>query len=244
MCKNYFEIYDIPYRSTKYFEVKKKIESELIKKPTFRENLICVESVVKPQCSDGIRRLFDKKFVKRLSILDDNSTFVSDHLFKYVPRYIAEYDPGLYQLECCLLAYDEYGNVLLLQKNKSRTDGLTTMLQGHVEYSSEIYTTSKNDFIKLNMIREIKEEVSNFPKITIDNLEHCGYIYSCKNLVKMIHLGVVFKCRISHNNMTRIISNEPTKHKVIVVNYNNLCSGTHNLNLDPWLEEIIMHSCI
>lgn len=244
MCNNYFEVYDIPYRSTKYFEVKKRIENDLIRKPSFKENLICVDSVIKRECVEGIRNLFKSHFVKCLPMLEDGNTFISDQTFKYVPRYIAEYDPGLYQLECCLMAHDEYGNILLLQKNKSRSDGLTTMIQGHVEYSREIYTTSKSDFIKINMIREIKEEVSNFPKITIDDLELCGYIYSCKNLVKMIHFGVLYKCKIPHNKMRKIITNEPMKHNVMIINYKNLCSGDSKLNLDPWLEETLLHLTI
>lgn len=244
MCNNYLEVYDIPYRSTKYFEVKKRIENDLIRKPAFKENLICVDSVIKRECNESIKNLFKLNFIKRLPILEDNNTFVSDHTFKYIPRYIAEYDPGLYQLECCLLVYDEYNNVLLLQKNKSRSDGLTTMIQGHVEYSREIYTTSKGDFVKLNMLRELKEEVSNFPKISINDLVHCGYIYSCKNLVKMIHFGVLYKCKITCNEMRRITSNEPMKHNVIIINHDKLRSGDHKLNLDPWLEELLKHSNI
>lgn len=240
MNNKYFEVYDIPYRSNRYFSIKKKIETELIKKYTFRENMICVNSVLcKEDCNDEIKNLIDKRYVKSINILENDNTFISDYNFKYVPRYMAEYDPGLYQIECCLLLYDEYGNILLLQKNKNTTDGLITMIQGHVEYSREIYTMNKSDFIKLNMIREIKEEVSNFPKISIDNLERSGYIYSNANLVKMIHIGVLYKYKISHKNMKNIISKEPNKHRVIIVSHEKLYSDEYKNKLDPWLQVLI-----
>lgn len=239
MCENYFEVYDIPYRSSRYYDVKKRIENDLVRKPTFKENLICVDSVLKRECNQDIRNLFNTKFLKKLPLLEDDTTFVSDQNFKYIPRYIAEYDPGLYQLECCVFVYDEYDNVLLLQKNKSRSDGLTTMIQGHVSYSREIYTMNKSDFIKTNMIREIKEEVANFPKISIDDIKHFGYLYSCDNLIKMIHFGVLYKCKIPHSKMRNIITNEPKKHNVIIMNIEKLRSGEHRLNLDPWLQLLL-----
>lgn len=226
-------IYVYPYKSEPWNRVKKFLEAKLINKREHDKLLITFKAPCDKECKSEIRELNNRHFIPindSTKIIKD-VPFVSDERIMLIPRYKAEYDTHRVQFSVACRIHDNQGNFIVLKRNPKFTDGAYTLLQGHVDYSEEFNSMTEAEFLKLNMIREINEEIK---------IESCGkinpvltgFMYSTDNRVKSEHIAALFDLELPTDVLFNIVSNEPKKHTVERLNKELMTNQTIT---DPWV---------
>lgn len=172
-------------------------------------------------------------------VFDTTKRFVDDSRFVFVPRSESEYNLKYKQLVVCALITDYRGNVLLLNTLKGRMAGKYTMIQGHVEYSQECLTKCQHEILRINMLRELNEEI----KANVDFSKYSNFDMTYVNIhdeyTDLEHFGVVYKMKLPQNlDEYKFESNEPEKHKVVIFKASE--KDDPDYNLDTWVKRLLM----
>ncbi len=239
----YNEIIKFPYTSVEYNEGIGSIKYSLMLESKYDEYVLCFHSgLTGSRKGKKYSDIFDIVGCERtkggkLHVKESFPEYFGDELL-LLQRNEVEYNIAYKQLcvGVIIKSGDQY--VVLQNTEKHRLANKITMIQGHVDYSPEIYRMSIIDYLKRTATKELLEEVSGFgefedrlDKLLIDRLiindkfgsctsiEHCG-------VVMTLHLPATF-------DLNKLTSKEPEKHEVKVYDSIDLIN---NENVDDWLK--------
>lgn len=246
------ELMTHPIRTMGYTNVKKQIEEIIKDRHEYNKYLICFSNKM------GWGRLFKEANEQELSDMNDitdhndielidsglpfseTKTFIEDKRFSFIPRYEAEYDVAISQLAvACYITDGE--NIVLLYPTKGRIHDLYTMIQGHVDYDQSCYFAPQLDFLHMNIIRELSEELDtgDMQCSFILPREPKYYINTNKSIVDMEHFGIVYEIRVPdvEDLMKSIKSGEPDKHSIVSLKLSDY--DEYSNKLDTWSNLVI-----
>lgn len=176
------------------------------------------------------------------SPLLETKTFAEDINVKFLPRNEVEYNLLYKQIVVGALIRDNK-NVLLLQTNENnRISNTMTMVQGHVEFSRDLFLMSELEFLQLSLIREIKEELLFEDKYTcrFEIPSHPTFIINNnKNFSELEHFCLVYEIRVDNvlDLLSHVESGEPEKHQVTSIPLTELI--LYKDQLDDWVYMIL-----
>ena len=236
-----------PVHTEEYSTIQKEIRDRLGKESKYDEYIVCFNS--KLFGSLGNESNYDYMFGNSGAASVNPTILNADksipELFQdevmFMKRNMVEYNIEYKQLCVGLIIKlgDKY--VLLQNTDKHRLANKVTMIQGHVDFSDEIYRMSFDDYLKRTAAKELVEEVDGFddikdtlPKIMIGriaindkfgdsiSLEHVGVVYT-------LHLPATY-------DITKLTSREPEKHTLRIFTEDELESIETK---DRWLTLVL-----
>ncbi len=200
----------------------------------------------------GVNHVIDSDLYNHLL----NKSFIETKGAIIIRRDDAEYNPLFKQLVVCCLPYSEKLNKVLMLKSKET--GNYELVQGHVTANEELFHLPLLNLLKLNMVRELKEEVAidevdstMNPFELNDILFHSSYLsYTIKmmdDIYTYSHIGFLFLLDLDNlfpflEDNSRIGSGEPDKHEVVMVDLESvLVTNDNNFieRCDSWSYEVL-----
>ena len=177
-----------------------------------------------------------------MPIINEAFPFTMDGHIRAIPRFKAEYDLRYRQLIAVAYITDGEKVVVLQTNDNNRIANRMTFIQGHVEFSSDIYFHTELEYLRLSVLREIEEEliisdkksltdaVPELPKFVVNRQE---------NFADMEHYGVVYEVRVDSVDefLSSVTSGEADKHSVTSISIEDLES--HKEQLDDWAYAIL-----
>lgn len=236
----YTKMMQYPYGSGDYHTYRDEIKCRLRKESKYDEYVLCFDSgLTGTSMPSKVAKLFDNDSrISRgnLEVLDTPYSF-PEYFGKdlyMLKRSDVEYDICFKQL-CVAVAIKHGDKLVLLQNTTShRLANKVTMIQGHVDYSPEIYRMTMMDYLKRTIIKEIHEEVRGLEDVQdLDKLLLPRMIMNDKfgSTTSLEHVGVIFTLVLPETfDISKVVSNEPEKHTVKVFEKDKV------LEIDHWLE--------
>lgn len=159
----------------------------------------------------------------------------------FIPRYEAEYDITRKQLVVCTYITDGKYAILLKNKDTGRLANRVTMVQGHVNFSRDIYFLDGMEYLRRSANRELNEEIKmNFDDMLAVNLPHTPkyIVQTNSNFIDMEHIGIVYAIEVEDamGLSRRIKSGEPDKHDIIVGSFEEILNEPNMCN---WSRPVI-----
>lgn len=174
---------------------------------------------------------------KRNDFIKTNSSFFANKDVKMIRRHMVENNPALIQYVVAGYITDGTDYILLQTKpNSGRINDKITMIQGHVSFTPEMYTLTEDEFCRLSMERELKEELATSVKLTVSN-DTKNTIFDHFNTIGLEHLGLVYEISTNGLSVDEVFSNlrtnESSKHEPIIVRKKGLEELIHEKG-DNW----------
>lgn len=229
-----------PYNSDEYEAYKSAIKRKLSKDPKNNEYILCFNSgLTGVPMSEKVAKIFnsDSRISRgNFDVLDNPYSF-PEYFGKdlyMLKRNEIEYNIDFKQL--CVAVVIKHGDKLVLLQNTEnhRLANKVTMIQGHVDYSPEIYRMTMMDYLKRTIIKELQEEVKGLEDVKeLDKLLLPRMIMNDKfgSTTSLEHVGVIFTLILSESfDISKVVSNEPEKHTVKIFEKDNIGE------IDRWLE--------
>lgn len=249
-------LYDHPTYHPEYESIRRKIENALTA-DKYKEKLICFQSkmnhVYNSDVATNDHSSLDLNEINGIKEYDNipadtifsaSESFLEDKRFFYPERKLVEYCPTLKQISVALIISDRSGSVLLLETNPNgdtRIQGKQTMIQGHVNFSPEVYTMSQVEYLRHSVGREFTEEVEGahvaefMRDFVSSDIDPYVLINDRTNYIGLEHLGVIFHVTIDDiiREFPDIRTNEPNKHSVLIR------PGFFSENSDNWTSMVL-----
>lgn len=239
------------------------IKEKLSEEDRYSEYVVCFNSGITNQIGKKFKRLFhaypirkalEKTVVEEpyasgpgMSLMQEKvitrpMTFETQSIPEYfgdelllLPRSEVEYNKKYKQLCVGVILKKDDKYVLLQNTENHRLAHKITMIQGHVDYSPEIYIMSMGDYLKRTILKELSEEIEGV-ELDPNSLElSCLINDKFGDLISFEHVGMVFVMDLGDADLDKIVSKEPEKHSVIIKSIDEIDKE----HMDRWLALVL-----
>lgn len=244
-----------PVDSDNYNYIKYELRNSLLRfdKEKYSKYLLCLASdIIYTEDSDWPVFTLNVNSKEQELAHDGNFVFsnkllyTQDPFVRFIQRCDAEYDVRYRQIVVGALITDGKKVIMLKTNDNNRIAKKITLIQGHVEFSPEIYFNPEINYLRLSIKREIEEELmfedsSIKDKILKSIPEYPTFgLLKTKTFTDLEHIGLIYQIDVNEINedfISKIKSGEPEKHDVFCFDLSEV--DRLKDELDSWAIDVL-----
>lgn len=241
LSKTVDELRKYPFGTKKHEEVRKHLIKKVYKKypnqfilSTYNKFNTSVDDSEKSLSLLNRVTTFEKENVN--DYLSDKLTLFEDERYFFSPREIAEYNFEIKQIN--VFGYITDGEKYILLKRVDKSSKEVTMIGGHIDFSEEAYQMSQQELVRMNMIKELTEEIAHSEFIKVPKSPHL-LINTFDRFHDIFHMAYIY--RIVVDNAEKVFESLETgePHKHVVVLFESKEELKNNQSNHHWIDTIV-----